>query len=77
MNVIYTKEELNSLNELIPLSLFNRIKRINGFVNANWDKYIEYSRLIKQGSLTNLYYISAEDIIFFDKTQEYFRNLIK
>lgn len=76
LNMIYTKEELKKLSLVIPLSLLKKLKRINGFINNNWDKYLEYTYLIKQGDLRNLYYISSEEIIFFIKTQQYFLSLI-
>lgn len=52
MNTIYTKQELKKLKGIVPSSLFTRIKRINSFIDNNWDKYIEGCYLLKEGQTT-------------------------
>lgn len=79
--MIYTKKELKNLKlkleEQNTTSLFNRIKRVNSFINNNWSKYLEAETLIKQGTTEWKYSISLSDITFFIKSQEHFKNLIK
>ena len=79
--MIYTKKELKNLKlkleEQNTISLFNRIKRVNSFINNNWSKYLEAETLIKQGTTEWKYSTSLSDITFFIKSQEHFKNLIE
>lgn len=75
--MIYTKDQLAILKIKTSKPLFNKIKRINFFIDNNWDKYVEGCCLVKQGETNWAYSTSLNDIIFFCKTQEYFLNLIK
>ena len=79
--MIYTKEELKTLKlkleEQNTISLFNKIKRVNTFIDKNWDKYLEAEVLIKQGTAEWKYSTSLSDITFFVKSQQYFKDLIE
>lgn len=79
--MIYTKEELKNLKlkleEQNTISLFNKIKRVNTFIDKNWDKYLKAEVLIKQGTAEWQYSTSLSDITFFVKSQQYFKDLIE
>lgn len=68
--IIYTPEQLKLIKERYPLSIFKKIKRINSFIDNNWDKYIEAVKLNNQGQTNWGYSVSLNDLKFFENSQE-------
>jgi hypothetical protein len=68
--IIYTPEQLKLIKERYPLSIFKKIKRINSFIDSNWDKYIEAVKLNNQGQTNWSYSVSLNDLKFFENSQE-------
>jgi hypothetical protein len=73
---LYTKDQLKLLKEKAPISIYNRIKKVNMFLNKDYSKYFEAMSLIQQGEYTWNYSTSLQDIKFFSKTQENLLDLI-
>lgn len=67
--IVYSKEQLIAIKEKYPLSLYTKIKRINSFIDKNWDKYIEAVRLNNQGQINWDYSTSISDLKFFEISQ--------
>lgn len=74
---LYSKEELNRLKEKTPKSIYNKINKINSFLDKDWNKYIEAIHLTNQGQTTWTYSISIADLKFFELTQPSLINKIK
>jgi hypothetical protein len=68
--IIYTPEQLKLIKERYPLCIFKKIKRINSFIDSNWDKYIEAVKLNNQGQTNWSYSVSLNDLKFFENSQE-------
>lgn len=68
--VIYNKEQLRVIKEKYPLSIYKKIKRINCFINNDWDKYIEAIALNSQGQTTWDCSTSIADLKFFETSQQ-------
>lgn len=75
--IIYNKDQLTQIKFTQPGSIYNRIKRVNSFVNNNWNVYIEALDLISQGQTKWGYSTSLEDLKFFVSTQEYILDSIQ
>lgn len=74
---LYTKEQLKLIKLKTPQSVYNRIKKVNLFLDKNYYKYFEALELYSQGTLKWGYSTSIEDIKFFNQSQEYVLSIIK
>jgi hypothetical protein len=73
---LYTKEQLKVIKQRAPQSVYNRLKKVNGFLNKDYSRYMEAYNLIRSGAITWQYSTPLEDIQYFSKTQEYILDLI-
>jgi len=74
--IIYNEKQLKLIKEKYPSSTYKKIKRINSFIDANWDKYIEAIRLNNQGQVNWDYSVSITDLKYFESTQQNILNRI-
>lgn len=71
---LYTTKQLKLIKKQHPASIYNRIKRVNSFLDKDYSRYLQAISLYSQGANTWEYSISLEDIVFFSKTQDYILN---
>lgn len=67
----YTLEQLKQIKASLPASIYNRIKRVNSFINLDYSRYIEAIQFTKQGATKWSYSVSLEDVKFYCQTQRY------
>jgi hypothetical protein len=73
---LYTKEQLKIIKQKAPQSVYNRLKKVNDFLNKDYSRYIQAYSLIRSGASTWQYSTPLTDIQYFSKTQEYILDLI-
>ncbi len=69
--ILYSKQQMDLIKQIQPISIYNRIKRVNGFLNKDYSKYIEAIDCVSDGVEKWDYSTSLEDLAFFAKSQEY------
>lgn len=74
--MIYTTSQLNILETLIPISQYNKLKKVNSFINKNWEAYVQGSFIIKEGGSSWGYSLPLDELKYFDSSQKYYRDLL-
>ena len=64
--MLLTKEELKEIEIKENPSVYKKVKKVNSFLNKDWNRYWEAYNIVKNGNGSWPYAVPISDIKFFE-----------